>query len=261
VKPLLLFFSLAYIGAWLVFVPLVVLHGPLVWTALATATPTLAAVVTQRITSGNYRAVRLIGPWPRTAAAALVGVLLMMLAYVALPGMTAAEPDRLHWSALASVSVYNYSTLLGGPLGEEPGWRGYALPRLEAALGPVRASIVLGVLWVGWHLPLFFYPGWSTAPFATYLGILLGASLILTSVTNLARFNVLAPIAAHASFNTISGWLAGLFAETRPAVGIRFEAVLAACGLVVGAVLIGMTRGRLFYEGRRDGRPLLIPDP
>jgi len=80
VKPLLLFFSLAYIGAWLVFVPLVVLHGPLVWTALATATPTLAAVVTQRITSGNYRAVRLIGPWPRTAAAALVGVLLMMLA-------------------------------------------------------------------------------------------------------------------------------------------------------------------------------------
>ena len=127
-KPLLLFFSLAYIGARLVFVPLVVLHGPLVWTALATATPTLAAVVTQRITSGNYRAVRLIGPWPRTAAAALVGVLLMMLAYVALPGMTAAEPDRLHWSALASVSVYNYSTLLGGPLGEEPGWRGYALP-------------------------------------------------------------------------------------------------------------------------------------
>jgi len=76
-----------------------------------------------------------------------------------------------------------------------------------------------------------------------------------------ARFNVLAPIAAHASLNTISGWLAGLFAETRPAVGIRFEAVLAACGLVVGAVLIGMTRGRLFYEGRRDGRPLLIPDP
>jgi len=78
--------------------------------------------------------------------------------------MTAADPDRLHWSALASVSVYNYSTLLGGPLGEEAGWRGYALPWLAAALGPVRASIVLGVLWVGWHLPLFFYPGWSTAP-------------------------------------------------------------------------------------------------
>jgi len=37
---------------------------------------------------------------------------------VALPGMTAADPDRLHWSALASVSVYNYSTLLGGPLGK-----------------------------------------------------------------------------------------------------------------------------------------------
>jgi membrane protease YdiL (CAAX protease family) len=43
--------------------------------------------------------------------------------------------------------------VVGGPLGEEPGWRGFALPRLRAAWHPVAASVVLGLIWAGWHLP------------------------------------------------------------------------------------------------------------
>lgn len=43
--------------------------------------------------------------------------------------------------------------------GEEIGWRGYALPRLSARFGLARASVVLGILWASWHLPLFFFPG------------------------------------------------------------------------------------------------------
>ncbi len=246
-RPLVLFFVLAYAGGWAVFIPLVLLQGPLEWTALATVAPTLAAVITHRVTNGNYRAVRLIEGWPRAIAAGLAGVLLMMFAYVVLPGNTAADPSKLQWSVFASVNVYNYSTLIGGPLGEEPGWRGYALPRLEAARGPVQGSMVLAMLWVGWHTPMFFYPGWLSAPLWIYALILLGASFILTFVTNLARFNVLAPIAAHAAFNTVSAWLVGFFAQTRPVVGVRFELVLAVCGLAVSMVLMGATRGRLRY--------------
>jgi CAAX prenyl protease-like protein len=43
--------------------------------------------------------------------------------------------------------------------GEEIGWRGYALPRLAARFGLARASLILGVIWAAWHLPLFFIPG------------------------------------------------------------------------------------------------------
>jgi uncharacterized protein len=43
--------------------------------------------------------------------------------------------------------------------GEEIGWRGYALPRLSARFGLAPASVVLGILWASWHLPLFFFPG------------------------------------------------------------------------------------------------------
>jgi membrane protease YdiL (CAAX protease family) len=164
------------------------------------------------------------------------------------PGITTADPRQLDWSVLTSLAVYNYSTLLGGPLGEEPGWRGYALPRLETALGPVRSSLVLGLLWTGWHLPLFLYPGWTSSPLWIYVLFLTGQSLILTYCTNLARFGILTPIAMHATFNTVSRFLGGLFAGTEPIAPIPFVLVMALCGLATALVLILATRGRLAYQ-------------
>ncbi|WP_367166022.1 CPBP family intramembrane glutamic endopeptidase [Mesorhizobium sp.] len=78
--------------------------------------------------------------------------------------------------------------LVLGPA-EEFGWRGFALPLLQRRMAPVRAGLVLGLIWGVWHLPAFYLSGlvqseWSFMPF------LIGSvavSLILTAMFNAAR--------------------------------------------------------------------------
>jgi membrane protease YdiL (CAAX protease family) len=68
-----------------------------------------------------------------------------------------------NWAPFGYEAVYLIlpAILISTPVqaGEEIGWRGYALPRLSSVLGLPMASIVLGVIWACWHLPIFFMPG------------------------------------------------------------------------------------------------------
>ena len=58
-----------------------------------------------------------------------------------------------------SLLLYLFFLITEGALGAEPGWRGFALPRLEQRSAPLVGTLLLGVLWGLWHLPLFFIPG------------------------------------------------------------------------------------------------------
>ena len=107
---------------------------------------------------------------------------------------------------------------------------------------------MLGLLWTGWHFPLFLYPGWISSPPWIYVLFLIGQSLILTYGANLAGFGIITPIAMHATFNTASRFLSGLFADTQPSARVPFELVMALCGLATGVVLIVATHGRLAYR-------------
>jgi membrane protease YdiL (CAAX protease family) len=242
------FFTLAYAISWLVFVPIVLWDAPVQLIAVASFGPAIAALITHRLTTGSYRAFLFHWTTLRTLGATIGGSVLIVLAYVVLPGLVLADPRTLNWSILTSLGVFNYSTLLGGPAGEEPGWRGYALPRLEARFGPVRAALLLGVLWIGWHLPLFLIAGWESLPLWSYSLVLLGVSVIMTWGFNLARFSVVTAIVMHAAFNTVTRYLNGLFADTAPRVSLPFEWIFPASGLVVAAVLVVSTRGGLAYH-------------
>lgn len=75
-----------------------------------------------------------------------------------------------------------------GPLSEELGWRGYALDRLQAKLSPLATSLIVGVAWGIWHLPLFFIPGSTQAesnfPFPGFLVGVTALSIIFTWAHN-----------------------------------------------------------------------------
>ncbi len=87
--------------------------------------------------------------------------------------------------------------------GEEPGWRGYALPRLQARHGSLGASIILGLLWTGWHLPMFLMPGapqYGTSPFL-FTGFLLSWSVLCTLLYNRSGGSLLSVMLFHWATN------------------------------------------------------------
>ena len=88
-------------------------------------------------------------------------------------------------------------------LGEEPGWRGFALPRLLGRFGPIVGTLILGIAWVCWHLPLFIITGtpqYGTGflPFALELT---AWSMVMTLIMMHARGSVVAAMLFHASAN------------------------------------------------------------
>jgi membrane protease YdiL (CAAX protease family) len=89
--------------------------------------------------------------------------------------------------------------------GEELGWRGYALPRLQARFGSAWASIILGLLWGFWHLPAFRIRGSPQygLPIPGYILAAIGYSLIYTCIYNGAKGSVLLVSLYHAASNLV----------------------------------------------------------
>jgi membrane protease YdiL (CAAX protease family) len=87
--------------------------------------------------------------------------------------------------------------------GEEIGWRGYALPRLAARFGLGRASIVLGVVWACWHLPLFFLRGADTygQSFVVYLLQVIALSVAMAWLYGRTHGSLLLVMLMHAAIN------------------------------------------------------------
>jgi len=113
-------------------------------------------------------------------------------------------------------------TFLGGGLGEELGWRGFALPALEQRWSPLIASVLIALLWLVWHVPAYLLdPGSQEIPFATFAAFLVAASVILTFVYDATGGELLPVVLLHASLNASAEFMqvSGLdAAEMRSAV-------------------------------------------
>ena len=151
----------------------------------------------------------------------------------------------------------------GGPLGEEPGWRGFALPRLQSRYGALWGSLLLGLLWGGWHLPDFLTaaqgggPGTGLAAFLvnfpTFMLLVLSLAILLTWIYNHTGGSIFISTLAHASVNTPQVALVPLFL----AVGLTSLNLAALVGFGVPALLIViLSRGRLGYQPE-EAQPLM----
>lgn len=88
--------------------------------------------------------------------------------------------------------------LMLGPV-EESGWRGLMLPLLQRRMAPLRAGLLVGVVWGVWHLPAFFLGGTvqSSRAFMPFFLGLAALSLILTALSNDSRGSLLLPALPH----------------------------------------------------------------
>lgn len=103
--------------------------------------------------------------------------------------------------------------------GEEIGWRGYALPRLTARLGLGRASLLLGVIWAVWHLPLFLIPGIETSgqSFPVYLSQVTALSVAMAWLYWKTGGSLLLTMVMHAAINNTKDIVpSGISAEMNP---------------------------------------------
>lgn len=93
-------------------------------------------------------------------------------------------------------------------IGEEVGWRGFALPRLQETMSALKATLVLGILWAFWHLPIFFYLFEPSMAVGWFLGLMCGA-VLFTWIYNSTDGSLLAVALWHGSFNFITASAAG----------------------------------------------------
>lgn len=191
-------------------------------------------------------------------ALALVGVPALIVA-TGLPfaGGQVQAPSLLALVALVPGLVVQLFTT---GLSEEPGWRDFALPRLQERFGPLGAAAVLGPLWALWHMPLYFsdWGGWPDAHWTEPLVFALFTitfNVVITWVFNRTGESLPVVMLLHVGVNNT---ISTLWADMYPGMtaGTMMQG-LAIVSTVAAVVLLVVTRGRLGYPRRTETARLL----
>lgn len=107
-------------------------------------------------------------------------------------------------------------TFLGGGQ-EEIGWRGFIMPLLETQYGLIIGSLILGIIWAIWHIPLWFIPGTSQSymNFLPFVFGCIGMSYIFSWVIAESGNRLLSGLIVHGIFNSIPSVFPSLNMETK----------------------------------------------
>jgi len=257
--PLISFFVLAYAISWtyvLVFLVVWPLPDTMVTDTPELLGPVVAGFVMTAVVSGKAGVRHLLRRFVLWRVGtvwyllALLGIPALYFASIVLvPGAIASfKAPALSMAVLYPV-LFLVVMVLDGPLLEEPGWRGFALPRLQQRWGPLGGTVILGLLWATWHAPQYLTPTFSAANgglnptgVIVFLVDVVAFSVIITWAFNHTRASLLMAVLLHTSINFTQGLTSDLF----PAAAYNEVAPMAVFGLAA-LVIIVATRGRLGY--------------
>jgi membrane protease YdiL (CAAX protease family) len=230
---LAIFFALSYLIAWSMlpfgtFLPFAPLVSAIVVVVIAEGLAGLARL--------GRRLIRWRVSWVWYAAAIGVPLLVQFVAIGLNLAVGAPAPSLIQfqpWYAVLLLFGLRMVSPLDGPLGEEPGWRGFAQPRLQSKWSPLASTTLLGMLIAGWHLPLVLIPQFD-------LGLPDLASTVVVTFWYAWLFNrtggsVLLTLIAHVTegcFNVENLWSAGADADRRVWMYLVAWTLLAAALLI-----------------------------
>ncbi len=262
--PLISFFVIAYAISW-AYVLIFLVRFPLPDTIITDTPMLLGPIVAGFIMSGVVEGKAGVGGllrrlvlwrvgagWYLIATLGILAIYLVSIA--AIPGGAAsfALPSPRRW--LLYPILFVVVLLLDGPVLEEPGWRGFALPRLQQRWGALGGAVLLGVLWAAWHAPQYLIPGFaaengglSFSGVGVFTLSAVSFSILMTWVFNNTRGSLLIAILMHGALNFSQGLSSDLFPrasfnEVGPVIGFGAVALL----------VVLATRGRLDYERQTD---------
>lgn len=160
---------------------------------------------------------------------------------------------------LTVAPLYWLVALPFGPLAEELGWRGFALPRLQDRFSPLVASLILGTVWTFWHTPMFWFAGAAIPSFLAlswfsvglYLMQTLALAILFTSLFNRTRASVLLAIIFHTTYNAAENIVFESLPE--PTAAQQLEVYLWTIALMWALALLS-----LFLNTKKARQPVAI---
>jgi uncharacterized protein len=148
-----------------------------------------------------------------------------------------AGPPLFQFASWPSFIWFGVSMMIldPGPLGEDPGWRGFALPRMLKFFRPATAAILLGIIWTLWHLPAFLFSGMpqSGLPIHWFIVAMISVTVLMSWASINTGGAVIPAVLMHWAFNRFSDL------STQGAI------YAATAYFVAAAAVILATRGRL----------------
>lgn len=246
--PLACFFVLTYLAAWCLWAPLVIFRDTMppamgfILLLSGSLVPSTVAIVLVAVLHGKPGVRRLLGrlvKWRVGLRWYLVVLILPLLVPLGL-GLSillGGPAPTVDTSVIAVLIGFVFSIFPGSAVGEELGWRGFALPHLQDSRSALTAAVVLGPLWGSWHLPLWL-TGNESHPLIMFPAFVLSAialSVLLTWIYNSTGGSLLLVVLLHATANLPVTVLLGPLGIDALQPFLIFTALL----IIVAGVVVG----------------------